>query len=151
MSDAVLTTLISSGFLLIGSIVTAVISVINGKTAKSTNANVADVAKQILEAKEQIAEAKEQIMNVDTKLDAHIYEDKVEKAKSTRTRILRYNDELLNGVKHSKEMADACLIDCTYYEQVCEEIPNFQNNIATMAIANIKRDYQENMENHTFL
>lgn len=99
----------------------------------------------------KLSDVEKRITDMDTKLDNHIHEDKVEKAKATRTRILRYNDELLNGVVHSKEMADACLIDCTYYENACTEIKNFKNNIATMAIKNIKRDYAERMETNTFL
>lgn len=72
-------------------------------------------------------------------------------AKQCRTRILRFGDEILHGVKHSKEHFDQALIDCTEYESFCEDHPDFANNIAVQTIKRIKQEYQICLEERTFL
>lgn len=71
--------------------------------------------------------------------------------KNARTRIIRFNDELLSNVPHSKSMFDSVLIDCSDYEDYCEYHPHFKNNVAVEAIENIKRIYRKCEENHDFL
>ena len=68
-----------------------------------------------------------------------------------RQAILRFNDELLNGVKHSKELYDMTLDDITIYENYCDSHPHFVNNKAHMAIENIKRCYEKRLREQSFL
>ena len=70
---------------------------------------------------------------------------------NSRRRILRFNDELLNNVDHSKEYFDDVLNDCTVYKQYCLKHPDFQNGKAVMAIKNIERVYEKCMAEHKFL
>lgn len=72
-------------------------------------------------------------------------------AKICRSRIIRFNDELLNNMHHSKSMFDTILIDCSDYEKYCTEHPKFRNSVATEAIENIKRTYRKCEEEHDFL
>lgn len=60
-----------------------------------------------------------------------------------RSRVLRFNDELLRGDRHSKSMFDTILIDCTRYEKYCAKHEDFQNGVATESIANIRRCYRK--------
>lgn len=68
-----------------------------------------------------------------------------------RTRILRFGDELLHGVKHSKEHFDQILIDITYYENYCSTHAAYRNNVAVLTIQQVKETYRKCMRDKTFL
>lgn len=70
---------------------------------------------------------------------------------NSRRRILRFNDELLNNVDHSKEYFDDVVNDCTIYKNYCAKNPSFRNGKAVLAIENIERVYRICMEEHKFL
>ena len=71
---------------------------------------------------------------------------------NARRRILRFNDEILNGLKHSKEYFDDVLHnDITTYEKYCTDHPEFKNSVATMAIENIERVYKNCLEKNSFI
>lgn len=72
-------------------------------------------------------------------------------ARNARRRILRFNDELLRHIEHSKEYFDDILLDVDTYEEYCAEHHGFQNGKAVMAIGNIKRCYQICIEENKFL
>lgn len=89
------------------------------------------------------------------KLDAKI--DKVaadmdeQAALNYRTRILRFGDELLRGVDHTKEHFDQTLNDVTLYEQYCMAHPTFKNNMTVLTTLRIKEVYKKCMEQNSFL
>lgn len=68
-----------------------------------------------------------------------------------RAHILRFGDEVLHGVPHSKEGYDNILLDIDSYEEYCDAHPAYKNNVALATIANIKRMYQKHLENDSFL
>lgn len=68
-----------------------------------------------------------------------------------RAHILRFGDEVLHGVPHSKEGYDNILLDIDSYEEYCDKHPNYKNNIALATIKNIKRMYQKHLEEDSFL
>lgn len=78
----------------------------------------------------------------------HIYENE---ATTSRYRILRFNDEVLHDQHHTKEHFDQILDDITRYERYCNEHPEYENNKAVFAIANIKRVYQKCADENIFL
>ena len=69
----------------------------------------------------------------------------------SRTHILRFNDELYNGIQHSKEYFDQTLEDITTYDKFCEEHPQFKNARTVMAVENIKSTYKKLLDTHQFL
>ena len=69
----------------------------------------------------------------------------------SRTHILRFNDELYNGIQHSKEYFDQTLEDITTYNEFCASHPKFKNERTVMAIDNIKVTYQKLHNEHKFL
>ena len=71
--------------------------------------------------------------------------------KQCRTRITRYGDEVLRGLKHSKNHADQILLDATTYENYCSSHPNFENDVTAETIENIKRDYRKRLATNDFL
>ena len=80
-------------------------------------------------------------------------EDKAEedRAITARVRILRFNDELLRPMRHSKESFDQALEDVDRYENYCRAHPEFKNNKTVLSIANIKKVYKRQLATHDFL
>lgn len=72
-------------------------------------------------------------------------------ASLSRTHILRFGDELLHNVKHSKEHFDQVLLDIKKYEEYCDTHPNYLNNVAHATIQRIKETYQECLKKNEFL
>lgn len=104
---------------------------------------------------EEVASIRLHMDEIDKKID-NIKSESEEKsalkdALLSRHRVLRFNDELLQCVRHSKEMFDDILQDITDYDRYCATHPNFRNQKAVQAELNIKRKYQKCMEEHDFL
>ncbi len=84
-------------------------------------------------------------------LDHHIKEDRENDIRMARRDILRFNDEIRRGQAHTAESFDDILEAVDAYEHYCKEHPEFENNKAVMAIANIKRVYQDRLIKNDFL
>lgn len=78
-------------------------------------------------------------------------ENNENKAMSYRYRILRFDDEIRHGTKHSKEHFDQIIEDVDAYEKYCDKHPDYENNKAVLAIENIKTTYKRCASEHTFL
>lgn len=78
-------------------------------------------------------------------------EETVKDAQAARRRILRFNDELLRNVDHSKEYFDDILEDIKTYDEYCQANPKFKNGKAAMAEENIVKCYRTCMDKHNFL
>ena len=77
--------------------------------------------------------------------------DEERDAKNARIRILRFGDEVLHGVEHSKEHFDQILLDITEYNLYCKDHPNFQNDMTVMTTQQIKKSYAHRWEKHDFM
>lgn len=84
-------------------------------------------------------------------LDALRQECDERQASLCRTNILRFGDEILHGVPHSKEHYDQILVDISAYESYCDEHPKYKNNVAAGTIKHIKKMYQIHLEEDSFL
>ena len=84
-------------------------------------------------------------------LDDHIDSYQQDKASTARQRILRFNDEILQHQKHTKEHFDEILADIDFYEDYCADHPKYPNNKAVIAIENIKNTYKKCQEHNGFL
>ena len=91
----------------------------------------------------EIADIKKEQRETQDKLEKHIQDDDERDASMHRQRILRFNIELMRGEDFTHEIDE--------YERFCETHPGYKNNRAVMAIANIKRVYQDHEENGGFL
>lgn len=85
------------------------------------------------------------------RLNEHIRLDDERNADERRTRILRFNNELIRNVPHTKEEFIDVLADIDAYEKYCKVNPDYKNNRAVHAIANIGRVYDERLQKHDFL
>ncbi len=68
-----------------------------------------------------------------------------------RTHILRFDDELINNVQHTREYFQQILDDVDTYEKYCATHPDYKNNMCTMAIEHIRRVYARLQDNNRFV
>jgi hypothetical protein len=65
-----------------------------------------------------------------------------------RTHILRFSDELKNGIEHSQEYFRQQLDDCDTYDMYCELHPEFKNSYTMIANKHIKETYDRLLQEH---
>lgn len=78
-------------------------------------------------------------------------EDEEQWVSLSRTNILRFGDELLHGISHSKEHFDQVLDDISKYENYCRNHQDYSNGKAVATIKQIKKAYQKCLEENKFL
>lgn len=98
--------------------------------------------------KDELAEA---VTGIKTELDTMRNEIAEDRATDARIRILRFSDEVRHNVRHSKESFDQVNLDIDTYRSYCDAHPDYKNNRAVMAIANIERVYSECLRKNDFL
>ena len=79
--------------------------------------------------------------------------DRVDTSNATnaRTRILRFDDELINGVHHSKEYFQQTLEEIDLYERYCEKHPDYKNSACVLAVEHIRHTYAKLLEERAFI
>ena len=103
------------------------------------------------EVLESVEEAKKAQKETRSALDEHIRADDERNADTLRMRILHFNNDLLRGDRHTREDFIEILAVIDAYEQYCKNHPNYRNNRASHAIANIGRVYDERLKLRDFL
>lgn len=93
----------------------------------------------------------EKVDKMEKKIEKMDQEEHLQRAKDARTRVLRFGDELLHDVHHTKEHFDDVLRDITYYENYCDEHPNFENDQMHITADYIKETYHKCLKEHSFL
>lgn len=89
--------------------------------------------------------------NLGQELADHKAKSAEREATQCRARILRFGDEILHNVPHSKEHYEQILIDVDSYEGYCDDHQDYKNNVAVATIKHIKKMYQKHLEEDTFL
>lgn len=89
----------------------------------------------------------------ETKADLknHIAVDDYREADKVRGSILRFNNELLRGIPHTKEEFIEVLSHIDWYNDFCRTHKDYKNSRAVHAITNIERVYDERLAKHDFL
>ena len=72
-------------------------------------------------------------------------------AKSARTRVLRFGDEIIHGVRHSKEHFDDILLDIHDYDTYCQNHPEFENDRMQLTAMHIIETYAKCMKENSFI
>lgn len=94
----------------------------------------------------------EKIDQLSEKVDRLEAKEDERDAVNRRLRILAFEDELLEGRKHTKERFDQVLqYDTTGYKQYCSAHPEFQNDHVTASVEHIRKVYAERLERRDFL
>ena len=86
--------------------------------------------------KDKSKEIEKKLDRIESKVDTN-------QAILARTHILRFSDEIKNGVIHSNEYWRQQLDDCDTYDRFCEAHPDFKNSYTLVANSHIKETYQE--------
>ena len=89
---------------------------------------------------------KERFDVLDRKIDTVNAKGDERFAVSARVRILRFEDELQEKRKHSKDSWDQAMSDIDYYENYCQAHPKFKNNQTVATVEHIKHGYSERLE-----
>lgn len=109
----------------------------------------------ISDLKTEIVQLRDRMDELDKKIDSmkisNDEKNQLKEALAARRRILRFNDELLQKVKHSKEMFDDVLSDISDYDRYCRTHPDFVNQRAVFAEQNVGNAYKKCMEENDFL
>lgn len=82
---------------------------------------------------------------IEKKLDALSEKVDENSAILARTHILRFSDEIKNGVIHSSEYWRQQLDDCDTYQKFCANHPGFKNSYTEAADEHIRETYKELM------
>ena len=72
-------------------------------------------------------------------------------ATNARTRILRFDDELINGVHHSKEYFQQILEEIDTYESYCGKHPDYKNSACVLSVEHIRHTYARLLEERAFV
>lgn len=96
-------------------------------------------------------ELMEKVEGLEKKIENMDQEEQLQRAKDARTRVLRFGDELIHDVRHTKEHFDDVLRDITYYENYCAEHPKFENDQMHITAEHIKETYHKCLKEHSFL
>lgn len=97
------------------------------------------------------ADVLRELDTVKKNLADHVKANEARNADEHRARILRFNNELLRDISHTKEEFIDVLADIDFYERYCRDHKDYKNNRAVHAIANISRSYDERLRRHDFL
>ena len=89
--------------------------------------------------------------NLSRELADHKAKSAEREATLSRTHILRFGDEILHGIPHSKEHYEQILIDIDSYEAYCDDHQEYKNNVAVATIKHIKHMYQKHLQEDSFL
>ena len=115
---------------------------------KITNQDISDSVQKL---REESAEMKTAITEIKEEARVHNEQNLEERAKNNRSKILRFDDELRIGIKHSYEYFEDILRSVREYEDYCDSHPKFKNRQAESAINHIQSAYDEAHENNSFI
>lgn len=104
----------------------------------------ADVLQKLDAVESELAKTKQ-------KLDEHVTVDDERNMDLHRAAILRFNTELIRGLKHTEEDFNEIMYNITCYEHYCDSHPEYPNNRAVHAIKNINRVFDKRMAKGDFL
>lgn len=90
---------------------------------------------EMAEIKNDVKEIKETVDSLKGTVDENA-------AIASRSRIIRFDDELLNGVPHSREYFRQILNDIDVYERFCKDNPDFKNTYTIEADKHIKKTFE---------
>ena len=109
------------------------------------------ISDELQSLKNDVSLVDRKVKDLGEKLDEHIENYNEDLILSSRQQILRFNDEVIQGVKHTQEHFDEILSEIDKYEDYCVDHPRFPNNKCVLACDNIKATYVERLEKNDFL
>ena len=99
----------------------------------------------------EISTLKSRVNTLDERVQQSEAIQKERDAKTARTNILRFGDEIRIGTRHSKESFDEILSDITEYESYCSTHQDFKNNRTKSTEKIIIEVYEHCLRTDSFL
>lgn len=99
---------------------------------------------RLIEVRQDVDDLLEHIDHIEDKIGEN-------EAKTARARIIKFNNELLEQKRHTKDAFDEVLEYVDYYDKYCDAHPEFKNSITKMSQANIIANYEKRLKKHDFL
>lgn len=115
------------------------------------NALNAGVMAEIKDTKSELKTLNLEQEETRKRLDDHIAKGEERATDNLRSRILRFNNELVRGLGHTEEDYNEILEIIDKYEDYCRSHPGYKNNKCRHAIKNIERMYDEMLVTNGFL
>ena len=91
------------------------------------------------------------IQALEKKVDDNQAKREQKDAEQMRSKILRFDDELRQGLRHSQEYFEDILKDITEYEDYCLTHASFKNKRAESGISHIMKAYDKAHSQNDFL
>lgn len=101
--------------------------------------------------KAQLDGLKERIDTIETTTKNIIDSSELAKVEEARKNILVFDSEIRRKVKFTQEYWNETLRFIDIYEDYCDSHPHYSNTKAVSAIANVKRTYDQCLQNNDFL
>ena len=86
---------------------------------------------------------RDKLKEVEKKLDMTNNKIDRNQAVLARTHILRFADDIRNGIDHSDEYFRQQMLDCDTYDTYCREHPDFSNGLTIIASETIRSEYRK--------
>lgn len=93
-------------------------------------------------------EIEQRLSSIEKKIDRMENTIEEREAVLSRTHILRFNDDLHNGLYHSSEYFLQTIDDIAKYDQYCAAHPSFANGRTVIACEQIRETYKRLYEEH---
>lgn len=103
------------------------------------------------EVVKKLEEQAESMKEIDAKTDELAERIDRKDAEDARNHILRFGDEIKNGIRHSEEYFNQILDDMTKYEAYCRTHPEFKNEKTAATEKVIRKVWQKCVEENDFL
>ena len=86
---------------------------------------------------------KDKIKDLEVKVDKIDHKIDKNQAILARTHILRFADDIRNGIEHSDEYFRQQMLDCDTYDAYCRQHPDFSNGLTIIASETIRSEYRK--------
>lgn len=106
------------------------------------------IIQYLISRRDKTAEKIDKIMEIVTEVSERV---DASNATNARTRILRFDDELINGIHHSREYFQQVLEEIDTYEKYCGKHPDYKNNACILAIEHIRKVYTKLIDEGGFI
>jgi hypothetical protein len=103
------------------------------------------------EIAEKLDKQGKQISALEKSFEKKSEDDEEKETKACRRRILRADDEIRMGMRHSQDFFEDVLRDVDFYENYCDEHTHFKNRCAESAIRNVTATYEKCKKENDFL
>lgn len=118
------------------------------KLDQKVDQKVGNVDKKVERLGDSVQDVHSEVLEVKSQVDTIEFNNEQDRAITARVRILRFEDEVQDGKRHSKDAWDQCMKDIKFYEEYVENHPKFENGITGPTCEHLRKTYQGLLDKH---